>query len=467
MAAGLLGQQPQQQNIPDAPKPQTVPTTLPLGGVAPGKGASSSTPSAPATEQAVPTQPADPNQPAVGSTLPESPAGPVTSDAQATHDNGGEAPIDNGGPNAFLLPTLQVNFVEVPFTVKDSKGQLVPGLTWRDVRVYENGKRQQMKVFTRDPFPLSVAVVIDQSMTHDAMTRVNNALGALQSAFSSYDEVAVFTYNNGPRLETNFTAGQSARLGAVIERSSKAPGRDAGYYAQGEGLGSATPLNINNGYQNNQSPLSATVPGSPGGISRANVPVEIHTLNDAIFEAAKSLSKVESGRRRIIYVISDGKEYGSIAKQKDVIKYLQTNQISVFATLTGDENVKGLGFLDKYHLPLMMRDNVLPAYTGATGGAIFADFRTKGIEESFAKVTEQVRTQYTVGYNSQEAFIDGKYRKVEVQIMRPNLNVIAKDGYYPSAPQNNLPQRQRTSNATSGAPVPGTAAPSTTAPAPQ
>ena len=37
---------------------------------------------------------------------------------------------------------VQTNFVEVPFTVKDKKGRLVPGLTWRDVRVYENGLRR-------------------------------------------------------------------------------------------------------------------------------------------------------------------------------------------------------------------------------------------------------------------------------------------------------------------------------------
>ena len=57
----------------------------------------------------------------------------------------------------------------------------------------------------------------------------NNALGALQGAFTPYDEVAVFTYNNGPKMETNFTAAQSARLGAVLERS-KGKGRDPVYY---------------------------------------------------------------------------------------------------------------------------------------------------------------------------------------------------------------------------------------------
>ena len=81
----------------------------------------------------------------------------------------------------------------------------------------------------------------------------------------------------------------------------------------------------------------------------------------------------------------------------------------------------------------MMRDNILPVYTKATGGETYAEYRTRGIETSFAKITEDVRTQYTVGYYSKEPFVDGKYRKLEVRVLRPNLSINAKDGYYPSA----------------------------------
>ena len=40
------------------------------------------------------------------------------------------------------------------------------------------------------------------------------------------------------------------------------------------------------------------------------------------------------------------------------------------------------------------------------GGETYAEYRTKGIETSFAKITEEVRTQYTVGYQTSEPFID-------------------------------------------------------------
>jgi VWFA-related protein len=406
MSAQAAGQQ--QQAIPDAPRPQG----LPVQGVVPGSGTSNTD----ATQS-------NSNDAGPGSSLPQKATAPKAEDGPPP-----EVPAGGQGPEAFTLH-VQTNFVEVPFAVKDNKGRLVPGLTWRDVRIYENGLRQQMSLFTVDPFPLSVALVIDQSMTYDNMTKVNNALAALQGAFTPYDEVAVFTYNNGPRMQTDFTGAQSNRLTAVLERS-KATGRDPLFYDQEGPL--AQNIDLNNGAMSHIDPNTNSTHGRSLSTIQ-NVPKEVHTLNDAILAAATALSKSKTGRRRIIYVISDGKEYGSTAKYKEVVRYLQTNKIGVYGTLVGDSSLPVVGFLDRIHLPLTMRDNILQAYATETGGNFDGEFRQKGIESSFAKIAEEVRTQYTVGYYTHEPFIDGKYRQLEVTVMRPNLTVIAKKGYYPTA----------------------------------
>jgi VWFA-related protein len=414
LALMLLGQQASpsgaqqsvaQQAIPDGPKPQG----LSIGPIAPGKGA---TPDSNGDAAA-------PAQTAPGTSLPATPA-------QAQNDNEGpppDVPDAGEGVKAFTL-VQQVNFVEVPFTVKDKKGALVPGLTWHDVRIYENGLRQHMQLFTVDPFPLSVALVIDQSMTFDEMTKVNNALDGLQGAFSAYDEVAVFTYNNGPQQQTDFTGGQSARLNAILDRS-KAVGREP-LMPMGGPLSQTT--NINNA---NFDPNTAPIRNHQG--IELNAPREVHTLNDAILAAAKATTKAGPGRRRIVYVVGAGQEYGSKAKTKDVIQYLQTNKIQVYATLVNDFKIPGTGFMDSIHLPFQMRDNILPVYVKATGGQVDVESRTPGIIRSFAKIAEEVRTQYTVGYYTHEPFIDGKYRKLEVKVLRPNLDVTSKQGYYPTA----------------------------------
>ena len=422
-----LPESPQQgAAVPDAPRPQT---SLPsYGTIAPGSGTGPATPPSAAPQSSTPT-------PAPDDFQTQAPGGSLPSGASATAANPDDGappdlPAAGQGQGAVTTFSTRTNFVEIPFTVKDSKNQLVPGISWREVRVYENNLRQHMAIYTTDAAPLSVALVIDQSVSFDEMTRINNSLAALQGAFTPYDEIAVFTYNNGPRLRTDFTAAQSARLSAVLEQS-KSVGREPLFYDAGSALGSN--ININNNAQLNTQPL--TNPGhgtTQSGI--INVPKEVHTLNDAILEAAKTLTHAGKGRRRIIYVISDGKEYGSTAKTKEVIRYLQTNKIAVYATLIHSlPTIKGEGFLDKVHLPLQMRDNLLPVYTAATGGQTDPEFRQKGIEASFARIAEQVRNQYTIGYYSHEPFIDDKFRKVEVKVLRPNLTVIAKDGYYPTA----------------------------------
>jgi VWFA-related protein len=412
-----------QQGIPDAPRPQT---TLPnLGPVAPGQGTTPSTASD-----------ATPGTASAGNGAGTAPAAAAASSTPAPAS--GEVPVGLVVSPIYDTPTgeaakaqtlvVHVNDVNVPFTVKDSKGQLVAGLTGRDVQVFENGVMQRITRFTNEAQPLSVALVIDQSMTYDNVQRLNISLGALQGAFATYDEVAVFTYNNGPKTVTDFTGAQSARLTQAIEIS-KGEGREPLLAGELSGPMSQTTV-INN---MNFDPNTAAVRGHTG--IQLNPPKEVHTLNDAILEAAKALSNRPVRRRRIIYVISDGKEYGSTAKFKDVVKYLQTNEIEVDGTLVGDSSLPLVGYLDRFHLPLTMHDNLLPAYANATGGNFDAEFRTGGIEKSFARIVAEVRNRYTLDYVTHEPLIDGKYRTLEVRVINHgnDLTIIAKKGYWPSA----------------------------------
>ena len=394
-----------QSNVPNAPHPQTLPTLNTITPVAP----------------ALPT-PTTPSAAGASTSTDAAPAAEAPAEEQAQDQDQGPPPAST----RTALNTLSVNvqFHTIPFTVKDSKGHLVPGLTYRDVRVYENGVLENVKAFTSDPAPLSVALVIDQSVTHDTMEKINDSLSALQGAFSPYDEVAVFTYNNGVKEQTTFTAAQSARLGAVLEQS-KAVGRDPL-------MGLSGPLSHDQ-VINNMPIDGVSDSGHQPGSMTFTVPKEYHTLNDAILEAAKSLATTDYHRQRIIYVISDGKEYGSKASQKEVIRYLQTNNIELWATQVGDSALKGMGFVDRVHIPLTMRDDILPKYTAATGGQFDSEFRPKGIEESFSHITAEVRGQYTVGYYTQTPPFNESFRRTEVRILRPGLTIICKDGYYPSA----------------------------------
>ena len=408
--------QQQQAPVPDAPTPQAPP---PLSGVegpiTPGMGAGDAQ-TGPSSSSTVPAQ----QQTAPSS---QAPSNEGKDDFQKTPP---EMPASGEGVASTTRFVLNVNFVEVPVTVKDSKGKLVAGLTFRDFKVFENDTREPLRLFTVDPFPLSVAFVIDQSLTSDVMAKVNASLGAIQGALTPYDEVAVFSYNNGAQERTAFTGAQSNRLPAVLALTKETGSEMLAPVNSGPLAGCNVHVNGNCADPNLQPGRSA------GGGSFITIPKEIHTLNDAILAAAKELSTRPKGRRRIIYVVSDGKEYGSKATYRDVLRYLETNKIAVYGTLVGDSARWGEGYVSRIHLPFTMYDNRLISYIHATGGTADSERDPNGIEKSYARIAEEARTQYTLGYLSHQPIIDGKFRKIDVRVDRPGLEVIAKTGYYPS-----------------------------------
>jgi VWFA-related protein len=338
-----------------------------------------------------------------------------------------ELPAVGEGVLAIPKFVLNTNFVEVPVTVKDSKGKLVAGLTWRDFKIYENDTREPLAVFTTDSFPLSIAFVIDQSLTSDVMAKVNNSLGAIQGALTPYDEIAIFTYNNGAQNRSGgFTGAQSARVPFVLSMTKSAGEEMLVPVTDGPLAGCNIRQNGNCVDPNIQKG------GSAGGNTFMSLPKEIHTLNDAILAAAKELSTRPKGRRRIIYVISDGKEYGSKATVNEVLKYLETNKTAVYGTLVGDSARWGEGYVSRIHLPFTMYDNVLVKYAHMTGGVLDSERGVNGIEMSYAKIAEEARNQYTLGYYSHQPVIDTRFRKIDVRVERAGMEVIAKTGYYTS-----------------------------------
>ena len=344
-------------------------------------------------------------------------------------------PQEQGPPPEFDNPEqigqrlqLYTNYINVPVTVKDSKGKLVAGLTWRDFKVFENGNLEPLKIFSVDSVPLSIAFVIDQSVTRDVMSKVNESLGAIQAALTPYDEVAVFTYSNGAQNRSiGFTGAQSARVPFILSMTKTSGTEEAVPINSGPFASCNVRANGNCVDPNLQSGRSA------GNSTFITIPKEIHTLNDAILAAAKELSTRPKERRRVIYVISDGKEYGSKSTYKDVLRYLQTNNVAVYGTLVGDSARWGEGYLSRFHLPFTMYDNRLVSYVLQTGGSLDSERNLNGIEKSYQAIAEEARNQYTLIYATHEPPFDNKFRSIDVRVLRPGLDVVAKKGYYPAA----------------------------------
>jgi len=311
--------------------------------------------------------------------------------------------------------------------VKDKHGREIAGLPWWRFKVYEDGVQQRIAWFTTDAYPLSIAFVIDATLPSDIMDKVNQSLSVVSNGLTPADTVAVITYaGTSPQLVTNFTAAQGPRLTAALEMAKK-PGEQPGVPVVDGPFGLGPTVN---GLQ--VDPNLAPQRGNAGGFIVP--PKDAHPLNDAILFAAEQLASQPRGRRRIIYVISDGKNSRSKASYKEVVEYLLTNNVAVYGTNVGDSALWGIGYLDRTKLPFLQPEDVLPRYALATGGDVDHELSENGIQSAFVQIAASVRSAYTLGYYSHQPTISGKYHQVDVRVEGlTGLQVDAKQGYYPSA----------------------------------
>jgi VWFA-related protein len=327
--------------------------------------------------------------------------------------------------------SVAVNFVQIPVRVKDGSGRLVSGLTSNDFKVFEDGVPQQLKFFTADAFPLSAAVVVATDLPSTTMKKVNESLPALIGAFSEVDEVALYRYGHTVQQVSGFSGAGSISTASV--NRIKRPGRQGGPPMMGGPFGGGPSIN---GHPVND-------PNANGGMAGdvQTPPREFYVLNDAILRAAQDLSKREKTRRRIIFVVSDGREQGSNAGYDEVKRILLANNISVYGVGVDTAAIPIYDKANRIRVPGFGTGNILPRYAADTGGDMVAEFDRQGIEQAYAKIADTARNQYTLGYTTQ-ATKSSSFRSIDVHVLRPNLNVIARQGYYPLPPQSSQPAQK-------------------------
>jgi VWFA-related protein len=387
------------QQTEDEAKPETPPadssssSSKPLGGI-PRTGSDS-------TEQTPPP----PKMPPVKTV----PAGSIPKDP------------DTGLDVGYHIGTT-VNFVLVPVTIKDNNGRLVAGLQSKDFSILENGMKQPLKFFTSDPFALSAAVVIDTGMPDVGLKKVQETLSALQGSFSQFDEVAIYTYSSTVGRVSDF-GGVGNQLTAVLNEIKQYSGANNGPPVTSGPLGPQGPIINGRPVDYPVNPVSTP-------------PKVAHVLNDAILLAARDLAKRDRTHRKIIFVISDGRELGSTASYKDTLKVLLTQNITLYAVGVEGAAIPIYDRLQRIHLPktgaLMGYSDILPKYVSATGGGtVYSELTSADIERAYANAIGDARNQYTLGYSPKAGI--GGYRQIEVRVRGrgSDLKVYARDGYYP------------------------------------
>jgi VWFA-related protein len=410
------------QQLPDSPTPQPdrppFPAPNPSVPSRPVPGTNDQGQSQPAPSQQDPQE--NPTQP------PEESKAPAPSTHIKTVPQGGATKTPTNGGEELTVYKKDVNFVLVPVTVKDTDGRLVAGLTANNFTLYENSEKQKMRFFTSDPFAISAALVIDVGMPDIALEKVRQTFPAWAGAFSAYDELSVYTFGNTVKQQQDFVGAQSDKVITAFKHAGDIRGRSSGPMI------SDSPMTA--GPSVNGRPADPTNP-APYARSRLNDEPS-RVLNDAILRAAVDLSRRDRQRRKIIFVVSDGREMGSTASYSDVLKVLLSNEVAVYSIAIDASAIPGYNKLGRIRFPRQGTGNILPKYSAATGGEVYTEFTQSAIENAYAQVTEQARNQYTIGYTSPVSAA-GTYRSIEVRVNRSGLKVYARDGYYPLPPSRN------------------------------
>lgn len=312
-------------------------------------------------------------------------------------------PRDSDDPRYRIR--VRSELVVVPVTVKDGQGRLVPGLEAQDFRILEDGVEQKLSLFASEPFPLAAAILLDIGLDQAGARRLSEGLPALSGAFSESDEVALYTFDTMVERALDFTTDADSLLAALKKIREPA---SVGRAPAGGPLWAGPRINGRN------------ISGMPE--IRRSGPAADKRLDDAIFAAAQDLKRRDRARRKIILVISDGANSShNEVRTEDALALLLHEGIAVYAIGVSGAWLPGA-------------KTALRRYTSATGGDFFPSLGRRSVEQTYARVTEQARNQYTLAYVPQKPALSGDFRQIEVRVRRPGLALLAREGYYPAIP---------------------------------
>ncbi|MBI2685656.1 MAG: VWA domain-containing protein [Acidobacteria bacterium] len=290
------------------------------------------------------------------------------------------------------LPTIKVDveLVNVMFTVRNKNNALISTLTKDDLAVYEDGKAQTAKYFTRETnLPLTIGLLVDVSGSQETLIPQEK-----YAAGQFFDQVL-----KPKDMAFLISFGADAELLQDSTNSTKLLKRGL------EGLRLST---------------------SVGGLHPGPVPTSKQKgtiLYDAVYLAANEKLKSEVGRKAIV-LITDGMDFGSTYKLKDAIEMAHRADTMIYSIYYVDQRAYyGRGFGGA-------SDSDLKKMSEETGGRLFHVGRNNTLEDIFKQIQEEMRSQYALAYSPTNDSRDGSYRKLEI---RPNdraLKVQARKGYY-------------------------------------
>ena len=326
---------------------------------------------------------------------------------------------------AKFITTLQQ--VTAPVLVFDRKNNYINGLQPDQFRLFDNGKEQNLASVDVTYTPISLVLAIQANSRADKILPQVNKIGAMLKPIVLGDqgEAAVMAFDSRIRVVQPFTSDADLITKAV------------------KGI-------------------------QPGSTSSR--------LIDAVEASVRLLNHRDKNRRHILLVIGEGRDYGSEARTRETLQFLQLSSVTAYwvdmshllgtlttptpdprpdnlppamhpmpggvpATPTTVQQAYGTEGGRAEFLPLMeeiFRDvtNVFkhsPAelYTKGTGGNQFNFATQRGLEAAIQEISDQLHSQYLITYgpNNKE---EGGFHNIRVEVIGHDYKCQTRPGYYMS-----------------------------------
>ena len=279
-------------------------------------------------------------------------------------------PPEPDDQTAAFVFKKEVREVVLHATVVDEQRRLVTTLDKAAFTVFEDGALQAITSFHRDDVPIAIGIVIDNSGSmRDKRDKVSQAVLNLIRAGNPKDEIFVVNFSRDPYLDQDFTSDIDLLRQALLKTSTQ--GTTALY--------------------------------------DAIVASTIHLQNNGRVE------------RKVLLVITDGRDNGSQATLQEARRRLQQeNGPMLYAVGLGGDELKKADI------------GALQSLAESTGGVAFFPKDLNEVDEITRTVARDIRSQYTIGYSPTGSKKDSGYRTLGVRAQARNyrkLTVRTRSGY--------------------------------------
>ncbi len=298
-------------------------------------------------------------------------------------------------PQNLRTFSVGVDLVKVPITIFDEHGSVVQELRPNDLRIYEDGKPQQIRSFSMDTNPVSVVLLLDSSGTVEKEFKyIKEAAGAFADALSAGDRISVFTFADEVERIQDWTsdAKQVRKALRKIEPGLRTNLYDAMYEAahdQVANLEGRKAIILLTDFLNNQSVVG------------------YQDVVKAIVQSQASLYIVS----KTVMVREDARKQRRVVLLNDI-----------YSRLFPDSN-----YIDEF---FTRKENEMNDLAERTGGRCYFPSAYNQMGNVYKQVAQELKNQYYLTYVSDQTKPANSYHRITVEYLQPSSKLIYRKGYY-------------------------------------